>query len=171
MIAFGNSSMTLRDNLIDVIDEGVCQSFEGGNANPQDEFDNAASSLVEVLNEMQNFATNELVEIRDVFATDIVAMAHRISNTTDTTEIAANPTYYAVPAMALGSILFIGAVLAWTEVGFPGYFCIQTWFFMPLFLLLIFTSIIVITAVGAVLVANSGKFACAIEATKFLICF
>ena len=157
MIEFGQTSVPLRDNLIDSIGQGVCQSFIGGNANPQDDFDQAATQLVGLLNDMQNFAENELVDIRDVFATDIIAMAHQMGNTTETTEIFANPAYYAVPAMTLGGILFITTILAWLDVGIPAYFCLHIWLILPLFLLLILASIAVITAVGAVLVANSGE--------------
>ena len=157
MIDFGETSVPLRDNLIDTIGQGLCQSFEGGNANPQDDFDQAATQLVGLLNDMQNFARNELVVIRDVFATDIIAMANQMGNTTDTTEIIANPAYYALPAITLGGILFIGTLLAWNDVKIPGYFCLQTWLILPLFLILILASIAVITAVGAVLVANSGE--------------
>ncbi len=157
MIEFGETSVPLRDSLIDLIGEGICESFEGGNSNPQEEFDDVATTLVGLLTEMQNFAKNELVDIREVFRTDIVNMAHQMGNTTDTTEIVANPAFYSGPAIALGGLIFIGTLLAWFEVAPPVYFCIQTWFTMPLFLLLIFASIIVITAVGAILVANSGK--------------
>ena len=158
MIQFGDSSSVIRDNLIEVIDEGLCESFEGGNTNPEEEFDNAAASVVDILGQVQGFARNELTDIRDTFANDIMEIINQTSNSTDSTEILANPTYYAVPTITLGFMLLFGLMFAWFDVGIPGFFCAQIWVIMPLFFILIFISIAVIASVGAVLVANSGEW-------------
>lgn len=157
MIEFGQNSVPLRNTLVDMIDEGLCKSFEGGNANPEEEFDDAATTLVVILTALQDFAKNDLTDIRDTFATDIISIGSQMTNTTDITERIANPAYYAGPTIALGAVLFIGILLAWCEMRSPFYFCIQTWIIMPLFFVLITVSIVVITIVGAVLVANAGK--------------
>lgn len=157
MIEFGENSVELRNNLIDKIDGGLCNSFEGGNSNPEEEFDAAASILVVILEDLQNFAKNELTDIRETFATDVSAIGIQMTNTTDTVQILAHPSYYAGPTIALGFFLFIGLLLAWREVSVPKYFCFHKWFIMPLVFILISISIIVIAAVAAVLVANSGK--------------
>jgi hypothetical protein len=157
MIQFGESTITLRNNLVDMIDEGICNSFETGNQNPIEEFDNAASSLVNVLTEMQNFAKNDLTDIRDIFATDIISIGRQMANTTDSTEIMANPAYYAAPTITLGFLLFVGLMLSWLEIFVPGYFCVQVWVMLPFLFILITLSIVMITVVGAFLVTNSGK--------------
>ncbi len=159
MIEFGNSSEVFRDNLIDTIGQSLCESYGGRNSNidPEHEFDQAALKLVGILSEMQDFARDELVDIRNTFAVDILDISHRMGNTTDSAVILANPAYYGAPTITVGFILFIGLILAWSELGPPAYFCVQTWIIMPIFFVLIFASIIVITVVGAVLVANSGK--------------
>jgi hypothetical protein len=157
MITFGEDTLPLRNDLIDVIDGGLCQSFQGGNENPEDTFDEAASSLVVILTELQNFANSELTDIRDTFENDVMSLSQKTANATNNTEILANPALYAVPAITLGLLLLIGTVFAWLEIGGSGFFWVQTWIIMPLFFILLFSSIILIAVVGAVLVANSGK--------------
>ncbi len=158
MIEFGESSVELRDNLIDVIGQSLCESYGGGqDTNPENEFDNSALALVSILAELQDFAKEELTDIRNAFATDVMQISYQMGNTTDSTVVLANPAYYGAPTIALGFTLLIGIVLAWIEFDPPIYFSVQTWFIMPLFFILIFVSIIVIAIVGAVLVANSGE--------------
>ncbi len=157
MIEFGENSVPLRNSLVDLIDEGICSSFAGGNANPLEQFDTVAESLVVILTDLQNFAANDITTIRDIFATDVNTIAYGFGNTTDSIEVLANPAYYGGPTVALGVLLFVGLMFAWVEVIIPGYFFVQSWITMQLFLVVLTVSIAAIAILTAVLVANSGK--------------
>lgn len=156
MIEYRYKSVIWRDNLADMIDQGLCQSFQGGNTNSEEAFDTSASAVVDLLNGLQNFASSELTDIRTTFATDIIEIGNMIDGTADTVETIAKSAYYGGPTIALGSLLLIGLILAWFEVPIMNYFCIQKWITLPLFFILIFVSVILVSAIAAILVANSG---------------
>ena len=153
----GDDSAILRDSLIDQIDEGICNSFQGGNANPLAEIDNLASELVIVLNELQEFAKAEVIDIKETFGSDLESRVNAVEDTTDYYESVLNPAYYASPAIVFGFIFMIGIILAWVNIKFGIYFCIQTWVILPLFFIFFTVSIIAIAAVGIALVGNAGE--------------
>jgi hypothetical protein len=161
-ITFADESETLRDSLVELIDEGICSAAQGGNGKSDDvtnEFDAAAATLVDILTQLQSFADNDVTQIRDSFGQDLNSIVESVENKTTIVETHANPAYYAGPALGFGFLFMIGLLLAWSSVKRrPFFFCLQTWVLLPLFFVFIFISIIIIAAVGMVLVANAGAY-------------
>ena len=157
-ISVGNDSTVLRDSLIDQLDDGICNSFEGGNANPLAEIDDLASELVTVLDQLQEFAKSDVIDIKDTFGSNLEDRVNSVEDRIDLWQSILNPAFYAGPAIGLGFIFMIGIILAWVKIKFCClYFCIQTWIILPFFFIFFTASILTIAAVGTALVANAGK--------------
>ncbi len=155
-ITLGDDTVVIRDSLKAQVDEGLC-SFAGGNSKKSAEFDEAALTLIDVLDGLQEFAKNEVTDIRDTFGANLEGRVNRVESTTDQYERILNPAFYAGPAIGLGFVFMTGLILAWLRIKMPMYFCVQTWFFLPLFFIFFTFSFIVIVGVGLVAVANAGK--------------
>mmetsp|Transcript_30085 Transcript_30085/g.34977 ORF Transcript_30085/g.34977 Transcript_30085/m.34977 type:complete len:503 (+) Transcript_30085:54-1562(+) len=146
LIGLSETSMPIRDKLRDItIGEGICKT----------DFDSIAFTLADILDQIQDFAEGEVTDIKEVFATEMMDLGNGLGNQTDTIQRLSNPAYYAGPAISLGFVLMVGTLLAWFAPDLQIYFKIQTWFFLPLFFLLLLVTIAGIAIVGAALVTNS----------------
>ncbi len=160
VIAFGESTVDLRDVIVDLIDDGICNAGDnmgGGTGDIQEEFDAQASTVVDLLTTLQDFSKNSLVDLRDTFAADFDSWVDRLEEYTVTGENYVRPIYIAAPVVVFGFLLGLGSYLSWKGPNVPTYFKVQTWFILPLFSVLFIVLGITISVIGSVLVANSGK--------------
>lgn len=158
VIAFGESTVDLRDVIVDLIDDGICNAGDnmgGGTGAIQEEFDTQASTVVDLLTALQDFSKNSLVDLRDTFAADFDSWVERLEEYTITGENYVRPIYIAAPVVAFGFLLGLGSYLSWKAPHVSAYFKVQTWLILPLFSILFIVIGITISVIGSVLVANS----------------
>ncbi len=68
VIAFGESTVDLRDVIVDLIDDGICNANDnmvGGTGAIQEEFDAQAGTVVNLLSTLQDFSKNSLGELKE----------------------------------------------------------------------------------------------------------
>lgn len=65
--------------------------------------------------------------------------------------------YSSAALILLGTILTIGSYLALRGRRYSTYFCLQTWFILPLFFLLIISVCVIAAVSSSLLTVNSGK--------------
>jgi hypothetical protein len=65
--------------------------------------------------------------------------------------------YSSAPIIILGIFLAIGGLLALRGTQFSTYFCIQTWFILPLLFLLIILACAIAAIISTFLTVNSGE--------------
>lgn len=153
VIAFGENTVALRDNIVAELEQKVCTA--DGNGGVADQFDQAATAVVNILTALQDFSKNELTDIRNTFATEFNSVTNDIYNATETGETYSQPSYIAAPVITFGLVLALGTYLAWRGPVVKPYFTIQTWLILPLFSILVVVIAIVLAVTGTVLVANS----------------
>lgn len=151
VIEFGASTEPLRAQLVQELQNEICT----GTSTAAQEFDSATQSVVDVLGALQDFSSTELTEIRDTFSTSFTEISTGFNEGFQSGEQYAQPMYIALPVMGIGLILFIGAFLAWKGPYIKPYFCVQTWFIMPLFFIIVVVMAFVLSITGTLLVANS----------------
>lgn len=153
VIAFGENTVALRDNIVAELEQKVCT--RDGSGGVADQFDQAATSVVNILTALQDFSKNELTDIRNTFSTEFNSISNDFSSASDTGESYSQPSYIAGPVIAFGLLLTLGAYLAWKGPFIMAYFATQTWVVLPIFSLIIVVIAIVLAVTGTVLVANS----------------
>lgn len=157
LIDAGTLTMPIRDSVVDVIEGGVCSSFDSGNGEPID-VDTNAQKVVEVLTDLNDFTNGELIDIRENFSTQFEAIESEVNYYIDLAQEYAKTSYYAIGVICLSALLYIGAYLAWFGQGcisLKSYFCLQTWVILPLYLLSLVATAIFTSAIGTALVVNS----------------
>lgn len=126
-----------------------------GSGGPADQFDSAANQVVNILGDLQNFAKNDLTQIRDTFSMQFTSITNDLYYSAETGEKYAEPMWVALPVMFFGLILCTGALLAWKGPYIKVFFAVQTWLILPLFSVVVIIMAVVLALTGTVLVANS----------------
>lgn len=152
VIAFGEETVPLKDELVVEL-QNVCTA--DGQAGIQDKFDAAATTVVSVLGQLQDFSNNELIALRDTFEVEFNQLSDDFNGGTESVEKWAQPWAVAVPVFLFGFILAIGSYMAWKGPYIPLYFKIQGWAVLPLFSLVVILMAFVLSITGTVLVINS----------------
>jgi hypothetical protein len=70
----------------------------------------------------------------------------------------ARASYYAITIIILTTFLSMGGYMAWFGPKIRTYFFCQTWMLLPLYTLVLILTAVVVGAIAAVLVVNSGQF-------------
>ncbi len=161
LIEVGNETIPIRDDALNILNEGICSSFEGGNGFTID-FDDEALNTTEALIALSNFSIEELTKLRDNFETEFVKAETEINAIEDEIHFYVRASYYAIAIIILTFLLSLGAHMAWH---FPPrrkgllyiFFMFYTWFFLPLYFLVLVFTVIIVAALSAVLVVNSGE--------------
>jgi hypothetical protein len=149
LIGIGESTIPVRDNLNQLIDAGICP---GG---PQD-LDDAATGLRSALDVLGDFSQGALTNMRDSLEAAFVDQIDSVQDNLDKVEDYAGWTkYLSIPYAIFSFIFFVGAALAMRGSNAKVFFCIQQWFALPLWVLLLFLSSILCTIFGVIAVVNS----------------
>jgi len=154
VIAFGDDTVALKGDIIVLLEQGVCNAMGTNNAVVTG-FDEAAATVVTILTSLQDFSKDNLVELRNTFAMEFDSIYSNLYEVAGTGEKWAKPMFIALPVVAFGLILAVGAFLAWRGPNIRAYFAIQTWLILPLFSLMIVVIAMLMAVTGTVLVANS----------------
>lgn len=157
LIVSGEFTTPIRDNLVDLIDAGVCSSFTTGNNNTID-IDPKAEEAVVVLTDLNDFIGSELVDLKENFSTRFEVIEKDVNGMLDTAQGYARISYYAIGIISLSSLLYIGAYLAWFGpkwMTLKTYFCFQTYIVLPLYFLTLVLTAHFTAGIGATLVVNS----------------
>jgi len=158
LIQAGAETVPVRNFLVELIDDGVCSSFSAGNGDSI-EIDSQAQEVVDVLTDLNDFTSDELIEIRDTFATEFNSLESEVLVIVDDSERYASISYYAIGIVVLSSILYLGAYMAWFApqvfTTLKGYFCVQTWIILPVYFLMLIATAIITAALGVTLVVIS----------------
>jgi hypothetical protein len=153
VIAFGDNTVALRDNIVLELEQKVCTA--DGSGGVADQFDQAATAVVNILTALQDFSKNQLTDIRNTFATEFNTVSNDLYSASETGESYSQPSFIASPVIVFGLLLTFGTYLAWKGPYFKPYFVMQTWFLIPVFMIFIVIIAIVLAATGTILVANS----------------
>ncbi len=161
LIQAGTLTTPIRDNLVSLIADGVCSSFDSGNGDPLD-VDAQAQKAVDSLSGLSDFTAVQLVDIKDNFSTQFQEIDGQVDSILDSVQDYARISYYAIGMISLGAFLYIGAYVAWFgpqryTISTKTYFVIQTWIILPLYLLTLILTAIFASAIGTSLVVNAGK--------------
>ena len=158
LIEAGNSTKPIRDNLVQMMADGVCSSFDGGNGDPID-VDTQVQKAVDLLTDLSDFTGGELTSIHDNFSSQFEIIDEDVTNILDSAQDYSRVSYYAIGVISLSSIMYLGAYLAWFGpqqcLPMKGYFCLQTWIVVPLYFLTLIITAILTAAIGTALVVNS----------------
>jgi len=157
LIKSGDFTIPIRDNLVAMIENGVCSSFDTGSGIIID-VDPKAEQVVQILTDLNDFTKGELVTIKDDFSTQFSSIEEDVNSMLDDAQGYARISYYAIGIISLSAILYIGAYLAWFGpkwMSMKTYFCFQTYFVLPLYFLTILLTGIFTAAIGTTLVVNS----------------
>lgn len=157
-INFGADTIPLKENLITVLDGGICNPPDPAFQGTADQINSQAQSVVDVLAAIQDFSRNELVTLQTAIDQEVDPVVDALFQVADEGEKYSTPLYVAAPIVVFGLVLVFGAFLASKGVGCSPYFCLQTWVVLPLFFLFIFIITILAALSGTVLTVNSGKF-------------
>lgn len=153
VIGFGEDTVALRDNIVVELEQKVCTA--DGSGGVADQFDQAATSVVNILTALQDFSKNELTDIRNTFAMEFNSVSNDLYSASETGESYSQPSYIAGPVIGFGLLLTLGTYLAWKGPFIKPYFAIQTWLILPIFSIIVVVIAIVLAVTGTVLVANS----------------
>lgn len=153
VIAFGENTVGLKDNMITELDQQICPPDGSGGA--ADQFDSAVAQVVVILGQLQDFSKGGLTQLRDTFSMEFTSVTNDLYYGSETGEEYAEPMWVAIPIIIFGVILFFGAYLAWRGPYVRTYFAVQTWFIIPIFSVVVIIMAIVLAVTGTVLVANS----------------
>jgi hypothetical protein len=157
-ISFGADTVPLKQNLITVLDGGICNPPDATFQGTADQINSQAQSVVDILSVIQDFSRNELVTLQSAIDQEIDPIVNALFRVADEGEKYSLPLYIAAPIVIFGLILAFGAFLSWKGSGCSPYFCVQTWVVLPFFFLFIFLITIMAALAGTLLTVNSGKF-------------
>jgi hypothetical protein len=156
IIKAGEDTIPVRNNVVILLEDGICSSFTGGNGNTID-FDQEALGVIEQLKDLSDFTSGELTDLRNSFELEFINIQIEVNLVVDEAENYARASYYALVVMFLASLLSLGAYMAWFGPKFRAYFFAQSWIILPLYFLVLITTAIMAAAIGSAMVVNSGK--------------
>jgi len=125
----------VRDELVSFLQQDVCPLKPGSST--EQEIRSMASSTLTALEDLSNFIQNELEDLNAALdqsedVTEDVGDAVDKTEFTGSTASLVMIPYFLVPALLLVALLF-----GWQEVYAERYYCVITWFLMPLFVLMV----------------------------------
>jgi hypothetical protein len=156
IIKAGEDTIPVRNDVVILLEDGICSSFTGGNGNTID-FDQEALGVIEQLKDLSDFTSGELTDLRNSFELEFINIQIEVNLVVDEAENYARASYYALVVMFLASLLSLGAYMAWFGPKFRAYFFAQSWIILPLYFLVLITTAIMAAAIGSAMVVNSGK--------------
>jgi len=157
-INFGTDTVPLKENLITVLDGGICNPPDPSFQSTADQINSQAQSVVNILAAIQDFSRNELITLQSAIDQEIDPVVDALFRVANEGEKYSTPLYIAAPIVVFGLILGFGAFLSWKGSGCSPYFCVQSWIVLPFFFLFIFIITILAALAGTLLTINSGKF-------------
>jgi hypothetical protein len=157
IIQAGEDTIPIRDAAIQLLEEGACSSFAGGNGNTID-FDNQAQTVVDQLTSLTDFTRGDLTNLRNNFQTEFFNAKVEVNLVVDKSESYARLSYYAIAVMVLSILLSIGGYMAWFGPKIRTYFFVQSWIVLPLYFVVLIMTAIITGAISSAMVVNSGKF-------------
>ena len=157
-IQLGESTLPLKENLMSLIDGGICSPPAGSDfQDVADSINTQAQIVLDSLIALQEFPENELASIQSYFE-DFASFSDDLVEAVDTVEKYSKPLYLAAPIVAFGLIIGIGGLLAWRVSGCGTYFCIQTWVFLPIFFLMVIVAAVIASGSSMMLKFSAGMF-------------
>jgi len=160
LVAAGNQAEVLRDQLQEIVNEGGICSILGEFVNTQ--IDTELESVISALDMLNDFTDTSIPTSDEPFP--IIDMIQTADSKIDLVlDIAEEHTwkarFFVIPMAICTLWILIGGVYAWfiPQFGFKGYFCLQSWFAIPLAVICVIVSSILLGICGAALVMNSGE--------------
>jgi len=156
-IDFGINTTDLRDNLVDLLEGGLCNATNPFFDEQADEFNDMSQQVVDAITALSDFSRNELQSIRDTVIESFRPLNDALFDFSNAGDEVSKPlvAYSSAPIIILGIILAIGGLLALRGTQFSTYFCIQTWFILPLLFLLIILACAIAAIISTFLTVNS----------------
>jgi len=155
-IALGESTLPLKENLIMLIEEGICNPPDSDSQDLADSINAQAQELLDTLIDLQNFSKNDLTSIQSSFDENVRGFSDNLLEAAAKGKENSKPIYAAAPIVAFGLILGIGGLLASRVSGCGTYFCVQTWLLLPIFFLMVLVAAILTAGSSAVLKFSAG---------------
>jgi len=156
IIKAGEDTIPIRDDAIQLLKEGACSSFAGGNGNNID-FDDEAENVVEQLTSLSDFTRGELTELKNNFETEFFNAQTEVNLVVDQAQTYAKLSFYAIAVIFLSTLLSMGGYMAWFGPKIRSYFFVQSWIVLPLYFVVLIMTAIIAGAISAAMVVNSGK--------------
>lgn len=154
IIEAGAETIPIRDTAIGLLNEGVCNSFEGGNGMTIN-FDEKALKVVDTLSGLADFSQDEFIILRNQFQNEFTDAETEINLVVDQAQNYARASYYAISIIIVSFLLSMGGYMAWFGPKFRTYFVLQTWILLPLYFVVLVLTVVVAAALSAVLTVNS----------------
>lgn len=154
VIIAGEETVPIRDDAVNLLNQGICSTFTGGNGNKID-FDTQARSVVDKLTALSDFTRGDLTDLKNSFSTKFDEAESEVNRVVDEAQNYARASYYAITIIVLSIFLSMGGYMAWFGPKIRTYFFFQSWIFLPLYTLVLILTAVVVGALGAVLIVNS----------------
>jgi len=154
IIKAGEDTIPIRDDAIQLLKEGACSSFAGGNGNNID-FDDEAENVVEQLTSLSDFTRGELTELKNNFETEFFNAQTEVNLVVDQAQTYAKLSFYAIAVIFLSTLLSMGGYMAWFGPKIRSYFFVQSWIVLPLYFVVLIMTAIIAGAISAAMVVNS----------------
>jgi hypothetical protein len=154
IIQAGEDTIPIRDAAIQLLEQGACSSFAGGNGNTID-FDNEAQTVVDQLTALSDFTRGDLTVLKNNFQTEFFNAQIEVNLVVDKAQSYARLSYYAIAVIFLSTLLSFGGYMAWFGPKIRTYFFVQSWIVLPLYFVVLIMTAIIAGAISAAMVVNS----------------
>lgn len=160
-MSFAEQSVPLKASLQQIIDNGTCDATKGGNGQRNQDIEGAAAGLVNVLNQIQEFAlSDDVTNLKNIFDEFVKQTIKSAQASPEFIYNSMSIAYYAFagPAFAFGIVFIFGITLASLDKDIKPYFCVQKWIFLTALFIFITFSAVFVSMLGVITVGASGKF-------------
>jgi len=154
IIKAGEESVPIRDSVVSLIEQGICNSFDGGNG-ASISIDPIAQEAVKALTMLSDYTKTDFTTLRNQFDTGFVTAEMDVNGIVDRTEGYAKISYYATVVVIFSILLAGGTYFSMVGRRIRMYFLCQTWVIVPVYFIFLVMTAIVTSFIGAALVLNS----------------
>jgi hypothetical protein len=142
----------VRDELVDFLKNDICPLTPGSAT--ESDIRKIGNSTLNAMEQLSNFIDDRLQEL-DSTLMQVDDATKKVDSAVDSTDFTGGAaTAIMIPYFIVPSLLLVTLLLGWFEVYSEGYYCLTTWFLMPLFVLMVMFSFV---AAGWVALATEGN--------------
>jgi hypothetical protein len=156
VIKAGKDTVPVRDTGVEMLENGICSSFPGGNGQTID-FDANGFIVMDKLTLLSDFTNGPLTTLRGNFQNEFISAETEINLVLEQAQTYAKISYYAIAIVVATFLLSLQGHMAWFGPRWSAFFIIQKWITLPVYFLLLLFSSIVTAALSSVLIVNTGK--------------
>lgn len=158
VIQVGNDTIPVRNQVVEIFSNGVCNSFPGGNGQTID-FDTKALQIMGQLSQLSNFTQGDLTNLKNSFEKGFVEAEAEINLVLEKSQDYSRISYYAYAVIFLAFLISLQGYAAWSGLKLKVFFGFQSMITIPIYSTVLFLSTIVAAGLSSVLVVNTGKIA------------